>query len=303
MVTKHTAEEWKLSDTVIILGNFDGIHKGHQLLIEKALAYAGQHNLKTAVLTFLPHPSKLFGVKGFRLIYTEAEKELLFEKAGLDYYIIFPFNEESRSMSPEDFMESILRDKLGIRAVVVGSDYRFGKKAAGDVNLLRSTLEPLGIGVIVLDKLQNAEQDISSTRLRNVINEGELNRFEELTGRRFHIMGEVVHGEKLGRQIGFPTANLIPDEDKLLPPNGVYYVKVTWNNQVLYGLSNVGISPSLEGRPYSVETYIFDFEEEIYGQIIEVEFLEFMRPEMHFDSIEKLRLQIEQDVLAIKNKR
>lgn len=303
MITKNTVENWNLTNTVAILGNFDGIHKGHQLLISTAKKYAVQNGLQTAALTFLPHPSKHFGVNNFKLIYTEQEKETLFSQMGMDYYINFPFHEENRSMSPEAFIQDILLGKLGVKAVVIGSDFRFGKKAAGDVSLLKETLGPLGIEVIALDKIRSSGEDISSTRLRTEIAKGNLKEFEQLTGRKFHINGEIIHGKKLGRKIGFPTANILPACDKLLPPNGVYLTEVVWRGKKWQALSNVGISPSLEGRPYAVESYILDFDEDIYGERIDVYFVEYLRPEMQFDSIEELKKQIQKDVFDITNKK
>lgn len=303
MITKSTVDNWTLTDTVAILGNFDGIHKGHQLLISTAKEYAAQKGLKTVVLTFLPHPSKHFGVNNFKLVYTEQEKETLFSTLGIDYFVIFPFHEESRSMSPEAFLKGILQDKLGVKAVVVGSDFRFGKKAVGNVELMKEYFSPLGIEVMSLSKMQSSGDDISSTRLRNEVSQGNLDAFEMLTGRKFHITGEIIHGKKLGRKIGFPTANILPSYDKLLPPNGVYLTEIVWRGRKFSALTNVGISPSLEDRPYAVESYILDFEEDIYGEIMDVYFIRYLRPEIQFDSIEELKIQIQKDVSDITNKK
>ncbi|RRD94002.1 bifunctional riboflavin kinase/FAD synthetase [Clostridiales bacterium COT073_COT-073] len=302
MIIKDTTENLRLSEIVVILGNFDGIHRGHNLLVEKAKQIGLENGLKTAVLTFAPHPLKVFVGEEFRLIYTEEEKIALFAEIGLDYYILFPFTEEHRNMSPDSFIQDILLDKLGVRAVVVGSDYHFGKKAAGNAAMLKEVLMTKGITVEVMEKLQDHGQDISSTRLRSAIQTGNLKEFEELTGRHFHIRGKVRDGQKLGRTIGFPTANLIPDSDKMLPPNGVYLSEVIYQGQAYRGLSNIGISPSLENRPYSVETFILNFQEKIYGQEIEVRFLEYLRPEISFASLEELKAQITKDVELVKAK-
>lgn len=300
MVIRNTADNWTISNTVVILGNFDGIHNGHQLLVDTSLKIAEEMSLQTAVFTFLPHPSKFFGSQNFRLIYTEEEKQELFESCGLDYYILFPFNEENRNLSPEDFVDKILLKKLGAKAIVVGSDYRFGQKAMGNTETLKELLEPHGVKVKVLDKLQTNGEDISSTKLRKSIEEGDLQLFERLTGRKFHLNGIVISGHQLGRELGFPTANVLPDSEKLLPPNGVYLTNVIYNGNTHIALSNVGISPSLENRPYSVESYILDFNKDIYGEKISVEFVKFLRPEIKFSNVNDLKEQIGRDVALIR---
>lgn len=296
MIIKNTSENWTLSDMVLVLGNFDGVHLGHQLLIDKAKQIGREKGLKTGVLTLDPHPSKLFIGDKFQLIYTEAEKQELFTAQGLDYYILFPFDEESRNMIPQDFIQDILLDKIGVKAVVVGKDYRFGKKAAGGTDLLKDILAKKGVWVEVVDKLKMSDQDISSTYLRQAIKTGDLDRFTALTGRHFHISGRVENGQKLGRRISFPTTNLLPPKDKILPPNGVYLSEVIIHQKKYKGLSNVGISPSLDNKPYAVETYILDFDQEIYGLNILVSFVKFLRPEIKFSRLEDLKAQIERDV-------
>ena len=301
MIVRNLSEDWQIAGTAVILGNFDGVHKGHQLLIARAREIVAAKGLQTSVLTFLPHPAKLLLGKDFRLIYTEEEKEAIFAAAGIENYILLPFTEKNKNMAPTEFIEEILLRRLGARAVIAGSDYRFGQKAAGDAGLLMEKLEPLAVRVTILEKLQMQGEDVSSTRLRAAVMQGDLERFEDLTGRRFHLLGRVSTGRQLGRTIGFPTINVIPPAEKLLPPNGVYAAEVIYRGRCYRAVSNVGISPSVPGKPYSVETYIFDFTDTIYGQFVEIRLRRYLRPEMTFASVEELKAQIQRDAAAVKN--
>ncbi len=300
MISRNLSDNQTWNNTAVILGNFDGIHRGHQLLLARAKELAAASGLQTAALTFLPHPAKLLSQKDFRLIYTEAEKERLFAHLGLEHYILFPFTEENRNMLPQEFLEEILIKRLGAKAVVVGSDYRFGRRAAGNSAFLLEKLEAAGVKVEVLEKLKAQGEDISSTRLRSAVLAGDLQQFEELTGRSFHVLGRVSHGRQLGRTIGFPTVNILPPEEKLLPPNGVYVSQVLWQDKCYFAVSNLGVSPSIENKPYSIEAHILDFEEMIYGEELEIRFLAYLRPEITFASLEDLKLQIQNDVAAAR---
>ena len=301
MIVRNLAEDWEIADTAVILGNFDGVHKGHQLLINRAKTIAAAKGLRPAVLTFLPHPAKLLLGKDFRQIYTEVEKEAIFAASGIENYILLPFTEQNKNMAPAAFIEDILLGRLGVKAVIAGSDYRFGQKAAGEAGLLREKLKPLGVEVDILEKLRLRGEDVSSTRLRAAVARGDLTEFKDLTGRDFHLLGQVSAGRQLGRTIGFPTINVIPPAEKLLPPNGVYAAEVIYQAKIYRAISNVGNSPSIAGKPYSVETYIFDFTDTIYGQPVEIRLLRYLRPEMRFASVEELKAQIQKDVAVVKN--
>lgn len=300
MIVRNLSDVWSMTNTAVILGNFDGVHKGHQLLIAKAGELAAAKGLQTAALTFLPHPAKLLLGKDFRLIYTETEKEGIFRESGIENYIVLPFTEENKNMAPAEFIEDILLRRLGVKAVIAGSDYRFGQKAAGDAALLQAKLSPLGVQVEILEKLQMQGQDISSTRLRAAVMRGDLAEFEELTGRRFHLLGQVSTGRQLGRTLGFPTINVIPPAEKLLPPNGVYQTEVIYQGKSYPAISNVGISPSVPNKPYSVETHIFNFTQTIYGQPVEIRWCRYLRPEKTFATVEELKAQIQKDVEEAK---
>lgn len=300
MIIRNLAEHWQIKDTAVILGNFDGVHKGHQLLIDRAKEIAAEKGLQTAVLTFLPHPARLLLGEDFRLIYTEEEKEAIFAASGLANYIVLPFTEKNKNMAPREFIAEILLRRLGAKAVIAGSDYRFGQKAAGDAELLKAALAPLRVRVDILEKLQMQGEDVSSTRLRAAVARGDLPQFEALTGRSFHLLGRVSTGQQLGRTLGFPTINVIPPADKLLPPNGVYAAEVCYQGKCYQAISNVGVSPSIAGKPYAVETHIFDFTETIYGRPVEIRLLHYLRPEIAFASVEELKAQIQKDVAAVR---
>ncbi|NDL66324.1 bifunctional riboflavin kinase/FAD synthetase [Anaerotalea alkaliphila] len=283
--------------TAVVLGNFDGIHKGHLELLRKAMEFAGQERLKSTFFTFEPHPSFVLAHKEqVDLIYTAQEKMKVVEELGMDYYVEFPFNEEVASMEAQVFVEKVLVEQVKARCIVVGADYRFGRRRMGDVHMLEELSRKHGYTLVVMEKLADHEREISSTLLRQAIREGDIILANELMGRPYFVRGDVRTGMRIGRTIGIPTANLIPPREKLLPPYGVYHTEVTVDGVMYQGLTNIGTNPTVGGEGIKVETFLLDFEGDLYGKTLDLEFLEYLRPEVKFTGLAAMRTQIGKDI-------
>ena len=293
--------DFKLENTAVALGKFEGLHRGHQLLFEQ-IKKQKVNGLYSAVFTFdMPPRSAINGDSSYRQIYTKEERRLLLEEMGIDILIEHPFTKEFAAQTPEEFVRNVLVEKAGAKKIVVGKDFRFGRKRSGNVEILRKLAPRYGYDLIVVDKLQMEHRDVSSTRIRSHLEKGEMEEANRLLGRPYAVVGPVVHGKALGRTIQIPTANQLADRNKLLPPNGVYISRVFIRGEegYHYGITNVGVKPTVEtGAQKDVETNIVDFDRDIYGETIKVELLHYRRPEMHFASLDALRAQMEKDVAA-----
>lgn len=286
----------------LVLGNFDGFHKGHMTLLEMAKKVGEANHIKAAVFSFEPHPSFVLSHKRpVDLINTRDEKEHVFESLGMDYYFEFPFTIELASLSPEAFIRDLLLKQVVPHTVIVGEDYRFGHRRLGDVEMLKALGQSYNFDVIVMPKMMYEGYEISSTWIRNLIQEGDISKANQLIGRPFFIAGIVEKGAQIGRTIGYPTANIVPDYSKLLPPFGVYITKVHLKEGVYFGLTNVGDRPTVETEGVTVETFILDFDKMIYGQEIRVEFLDYIRPELKFNSLDALKDKIDEDLSIIRS--
>ena len=289
--------DFNFRNSAVSLGKFDGIHLGHQLLLNKVLELKEQ-GFQAVMFTFLYNPRNLFSDKEIELICTEEEKKYLLEQSGFDVLISYPFTKETAAMEPEDFIREVLVEKLDAKVIVVGSDFCFGHKRRGNVELLREKSKEYGYELIVFDKMKIDNQVISSSLIRSKIAEGDMEQVTKLLGRPFSIIGEVKHGRKIGRTLGFPTTNLIPPASKLLPPNGVYASMTSINGINYPGLTNIGYNPTVGTTPEKrVETYIFDFDSDLYGSTIEVSLYAYERPEISFQSVEELKNQMNKDII------
>ncbi|MBO5302442.1 MAG: bifunctional riboflavin kinase/FAD synthetase [Lachnospiraceae bacterium] len=293
---KNTTEFQITEPTVISLGKFDGIHRGHECLMNY-LAAKRKQGLKTVIFTFdIPPKQQVEEAYETKVLTTNDEKMHLFEQHGIDYLIECPFTPEIMHMEAEAFVEMIAK-RLQVKDIVVGTDFRFGHNRKGDYQLLQQLAPVYGYDVEVVEKVQDSGRDISSTFIREEIFAGHIEKANDLLGYDYFVQGIVVHGNKIGRTLQMPTANLVPLPEKLLPPFGVY-VSRTWIDGKCYGgISNVGCKPTIEGKnPVGVETNLFDFDADIYGKEIKVEFLKPVRKEMKFHSLEELKTQMQKDV-------
>ena len=292
----HNTEQFQFQNTVVALGKFDGMHKGHQLIFDQLIQYK-KLGYQATVFSFDRPPLTMLKHKNFRVIYTKKEKTKLLSKRGIDIYIEHPFTDAFAHLSPEDFVLKILLEKTGMKVLVVGDDCGFGYKRRGNVELLQRMSREHNFKLIVIPKLELEGEIVSSTRVRNLLTQGEILKANRLMETPFMICGPVVHGNQIGAEVlGMPTANQIPEEEKLLPPNGVYISRIYFKDQIHYGISNIGVKPTIEGKKHTgVETYIFDFHRNIYHKEIMVELLYYKRPEMKFDSLNALSRQMHED--------
>lgn len=286
--------------TAVTLGKFDGLHRGHDLLMQTVLQYSKNYNAASVAFTFDMPPRNRVEEIVANVLTTNEEKQYIFEKQGIDYLIECPFTPEVMAMEPKDFIAWI-SSSLHMKYVVVGDDFRFGHKRAGDYRTLQQYEEEYGYKTVVIDKLKDSNRDISSTYVREKIADGNIRKANQLLGYKYFIKSEIVHGKKLGRRIGIPTINMILPANKLLPPNGVYVTEVLVDGNLYMGVTNIGCKPTVsEENIIGVETYIDNFNQDIYGEKIEVSFIDYIRPEQKFASIEELKAQMESDIVVAR---
>ncbi len=285
-----------MEPSCVALGNFDGVHIGHRQLIQSAVTKAKEKGLAGAVFTFSNHTRNLIpGAKPVKNIVYREEKETLIEELGVDYYFSVPFTPEIMQMSPEDFVRVFLCESLNAKEVFCGFNYHFGFKGAGDTKLLRILGAKYGFHVNEVKAVSIDGDVVSSTLIRNMIMAGEMEDVAKYLGRNYDIGGEVVVGNRLGRKIGFPTSNIMIDESMVTPPNGVYVTYCIYNGVKYPSVTNVGIKPTVGAFQKNMETHIFNFDKELYGKQIKVEFIKKTRDEVKFRSIEALSDQIARD--------
>lgn len=286
-------------NTVLSLGKFDGVHRGHDLLLEN-LFQKKKEGLSAVIFTFNIPPRQNVEHAMQHVLTTNEEKMHLLEQLGVDYLIECPFTREIMCMEAQDFVRKIVRE-LHVKCFVVGDDFHFGHNRCGDYHMLRDMAEELGYEVIVVKKIKEDERDISSTFVREEVELGHIEKANHLLGYPYFVCGKVEHGKEIGRTIGIPTINLLPPKEKLLPPFGVYVSKVLIDGKEYHGVTNVGRKPTIAGEnPVGVETHILDVAQDLYGKEVKVEFLKFVRPEQKFDSVESLKNQMQQDVATAK---
>lgn len=279
--------------TAVTLGNFDGLHLGHRSLIQLTKQFAEEQGLKSVVFSFYPHPMLVFRKKeDFALIMDPSEKKFQMEQMGIDTYIEYPFDEAFAEMSPEAFAEDLIFGKLQCRVLVVGENYRFGKNAAGNYELLQQMGAERGVMVVAVPAVLYEEERVSSSRIRRCLLEKDLEDANRMLTVPYFILGTVEQGKKLGRTIGFPTVNIVAHPLKLFPPNGVYATKTLYKGKYYYGVTNIGKNPTVNGTKKIVETYLFDFDQTIYGETLQIFFYKFLRSEQKFPDVAELQRQI-----------
>lgn len=291
-----------IKPTGVGLGNFDGLHIGHMALIDKLIKESELNSLDSVVYTFSKHPENIIRKELFTPLITSTHKKVeLLEKTRLNYLYFEKFDENFSRMQPEEFVKDILVGKFNMRLAVAGFNYRFGYRGQGDTELLHKMGNELGFKVIVIEPIMLEEEVVSSTRIRSYILEGDMDRVFAFLGRHYSVAGKVEKGRRVGNTIGFPTANIYPEEYLVLPSNGVYITKTLIDGKMHPSISNIGNNPTFGGLDkISVETYILDFEKSIYGKEIEVFFISKLRGEIKFDSVKELTDQIEKDIEIAK---
>ena len=289
--------------TIITIGTFDGVHLGHKSILEKMKNATLENIYESVVLTFFPHPRMVLQQdSSIKLLNTIDEKATLLEKFGIDNLIIHPFDEVFSNLSAEEFVKEILVDKLNIHKIIIGHDHRFGKNRSADINDLISFGKKYGFEVEQISAKEIDEIAISSTKIRKALLEGNIKLANEYLGYPYFISGKVVSGKKIGRTIGFPTANIqINESYKLLPKNGVYIVSSEIKNVLHFGMMNIGNNPTLGDNEQSIEIHFFDLKEDIYNENLQISILEQIREEHKFNSLTALQAQLEMDKLFSLN--
>lgn len=290
------------NQTIATLGTFDGVHLGHEKIIERLTQSASDENFESLVLTFFPHPRMVLQNDGtIKLLNTIQERAVLLEKAGLDNLIIHPFDQKFSQMEAEEFVKTILVEQFNIKKIIIGHDHRFGRNRSADINDLIGFGKIYNFEVEQISAEEIDEVSISSTKIRNALDAGNIALANEYLGYNYFLSGKVIHGKQLGRTINFPTANIQIEEDyKLIPQNGVYIVKSFIAGNLVYGMMNIGTNPTVDGKKQSIEVHYLDFEGDLYDQNIAVEFLQRIRSEEKFPSFDALRQQIENDRITAK---
>jgi riboflavin kinase/FMN adenylyltransferase len=295
-----------LKNPVVTIGNFDGVHLGHRQIFRKLKKAAAALDGVSVVITFIPHPLKVLpSGKNLRLINTYEEKELLLEASGIDYLIVIPFTDEFAAIPAREFVSGILVRDIGMKKLIIGYDYAFGRNREGNVELLRHLGIEYGFAVEVLEPIGNGQTIYSSTNIRKMIGNGNVREVVTLLGRHFSIGGKVVHGHHRGKGLGFPTANLETDKE-LVPRSGVYAVKVGIDQMRYDGACNIGPNPTFDDESVSIEVFIFDFAGDLYGRELRIYFIDRIRDERRFPDAAALQRAIEDDVArcreALKDK-
>jgi riboflavin kinase / FMN adenylyltransferase len=286
-------KKWNFVDkSILTIGTFDGVHRGHQKLLQKLNNLKEKKGGKSIVFTFEPHPRKVLfpGQTDLRLLSTLEEKIELIEKQGTDVLIVFPFTKEFAQIEPEKFISEMLADKLKVNTLVIGYDHKFGKDRKGDIHTFKSAADKYHFEVEEIPAQEVNDINVSSTRIRKALFEGEVKAAAEFLGYDYFLQGEVGHGKKMGKTISFPTANIrINDADKLIPKKGVYLVNVEVEGFKGHGMMNIGTNPTTDSDDnLKLEVNIFNFDKDIYGKMIRVGFLERLRDEKKFNSIQEL---------------
>ncbi len=279
--------------TAITLGNFDGLHQGHRALIQLTKEFAKEENLESVVFSFAPHPMLVFQKKeDFALIMSPEEKCFAMEQMGVDTYVEYPFDKEFAATSAYDFAVKLLFERMHCKVLVVGENYHFGSQRSGDYATLSRLGEEYGVKVIAVPSVQYDGARVSSSRIRQCLVDQELEQANTMLTTPYFIMGQVKEGKKLGRTIGFPTVNIEAHPLKLFPPNGVYATKTLYQGKYYYGVTNIGKNPTVNGEQKIIETYLFDFNQMIYGQTLQIFFYQFLRSEKKFADVAELQEQI-----------
>lgn len=300
MLTVQNTEHFRIeSPTIVTIGTFDGVHLGHQKILERLKELKQQTGLKTVVLTFEPHPRKVLfpEQKDLKLLTLIDEKLELLEKYGVDVTVVYPFSREFSEMDSENYIRDILVKQLNVKYLVIGYDHKFGKDRKGDINVLKKFAPECGFNIEEISAKDIDNISISSTRIRKALEEGNLDTASEFLGHSFILQAKVVKGKQLGRTLGFATANLRPEgEEKIIPKIGVYFVSVSVDKKDYFGMMSIGCNPTTDmDDKVKLEVHIFDFNADIYSKTIKLNFLKRLRDEKKFANLTELKSELEND--------
>ena len=298
----NTKKDFKTQNLCLCIGNFDGIHLGHQHVIKKIINNSRSDNLKSAIMTFVPHPKIFFKRtdNNFNIITNDYKKNFL-ESLGVENYIEYKFNKTLSNLEAINFIEKILVKQLHVKKIIVGKDFRFGKDRKGDTALLKKLSNKYHYKLSIISHIKNKKTNLkfSSSLIRKNINKGSFEKVSEALGRNWFMQGKIIKGDQKARLINFPTANMKPG-NHILPKKGVYCVNIVFQANLYRGIANFGERPTVKGVNLLLETHIFDFNGDIYGKELTVEFLTFIRPEKKFKDFKSLTNQIQKDVIKAK---
>jgi riboflavin kinase/FMN adenylyltransferase len=304
----HINEFKQIKNAVLTIGTFDGVHIGHQKIISRLKEVAQQKGGETVILTFFPHPRMILHPDdlNIKLISTMDEKAELMKNLGIDHLIITPFTRDFSNLNPQEYIKDILVEKIGTTHIIIGYDHRFGKDRSGGLAELQNYASELGYEVEEIPEQDIDDVAISSTKIRNALLSGDVKTAENFLGYPFHLSGKVIKGDQIGRTIGFPTANLFIEESyKLIPSDGIYAVSVDFKSGQLKdksakGMAYIGHRPTINGMSRNIEVNIFDFNEDIYGETIRLNFLKYLRDDQKFNSLDELKEQLRKDEVGAR---
>ncbi len=298
----NTKSNFNQKNLCITIGNFDGLHIGHQSVIHRLNQEAKKSNLQSTIMSFTPHP-KIFFSQSTKLfnINTKHEKLNILKDMGIHIYVDFEFDNELANLSANDFILKIIIEKLNVKKIVIGSDFKFGKERKGNLEKLRELSLTLDFDLVAIDilNINSTEKKFSSSYIRDLITNGNFENVSKMLGRNWSMVGEVIKGDQKARKINFPTANIKPN-NKILPKKGVYCVAALIDSKVYKAISNIGYRPTVDGSVLLLETHLFEFNHDIYGKELTVEFLAFIRAEKKFDNFQELTKQIQKDIKTAK---
>ena len=298
MKTIHGIENFPADEaSIVTIGTFDGVHLGHQQILKQLIDTSRKSKLKSVLLTFFPHPRMVLQPDiSMRLIQTIQEREKALQKTGLDYLVIHPFSTEFSRLSADDYVKQILVEQLNVRKVVVGYDHRFGRNRTASLEDMYHYADIHEFEVIEINAEKIESTAVSSTKIRKAIDEGNIELANTYLGHSFTIEGMVIDGDKRGRELSYPTANIdLQNQHKIVPKQGVYLVKSKLKDRVVYGMMNIGTKPTFDTTMPSIEVHFLDWNGDLYGQAVQVELLKWVREERKFSSVEELQTQIQAD--------
>ncbi|ADB36853.1 bifunctional riboflavin kinase/FAD synthetase [Spirosoma linguale] len=292
-----------LPNAVVTSGTFDGVHRGHQIILSRLTEVAQASGGESVLITYWPHPRTVVSndSQNLKLLTTLEEKIELLDQAGVEHLVVIPFTRSFSELTSEEYIRQILLDKIGTKKLVIGYDHRFGRDREGGFDYIQAHQSEYGFEVEEIPRQDVEAVGVSSSKIRAALNEGNVHTANLFLGRPYNLTGTIVKGRQLGRTIGFPTANMqVDDPAKLIPANGVYAVDVEYAGQTLGGMLNIGFRPTVAGTHQTIETYIFDFDKDIYGEHMTLRFREFLRPEQKFEGLPALVAQLKRDEEAAR---